>query len=248
MNLGLEGRVALVAGASKGLGHAIAKALAAEGVSVAITARDRDRAIAAASAFGGVGFVHDSGDLESVSALVAEVEDRLGQIDILVTNSGGPPGGDPFSFSRAQWQESYESLVLGPLALVEAVLPGMRKRHWGRILNIGSTAVREPIPTLILSNVHRAGAVTAFKTISGRVAGDGVTLNTLLPGRIATDRLYELYGSRHAADEVARNEIPARRLGSPEEFAAAAAFLCSSHAGYITGTTLTVDGGMTHAA
>ena len=235
MDLGLQGRVALVTGASRGLGHAIAAALAAEGAHVAITARDRDRAIAAAGAFGGIGFAHDSADLERIPALVAEVEDRLGPLDILVTNTGGPPGGaDPLEFTREQWQAAYETLVLAPVTFVRAALPGMRSRRWGRILNIGSTSLREPIANLMLSNAHRASAVTAFKTIAGQVAADGVTLNTLLPGRIATDRLHELYGSPQAAAAAAQVEVPAQRLGRPEEFAAAAAFLCSEQASFIT--------------
>ena len=130
------------------------------------------------------------------------------------------------------------------MAFVEAVIPSMRKRLWGRIVNVSSVAVREPIPNLVLSNANRAATLASFKTIARQVAEDGVTLNTLLPGRISTDRLYELYGSRETADEVAIQEIPARRLGSPQEFAAAAAFLCSAQAGYITGVALAVDGGM----
>ena len=120
----------------------------------------------------------------------------------------------------------------------------MRERGFGRVVNVASTAVREPLPAIMLSNSHRAATLAAFKTIARQVAPDGVTLNTLLPGRISTDRLYELYGSRDTADEVAIQEIPARRLGSPEEFAAAAAFLCSAQASYITGVALAVDGGM----
>jgi 3-oxoacyl-[acyl-carrier protein] reductase len=248
MDLGLQGRVALVTGASKGLGFAIAKALADEGVKVAITSRDEGRVEAAAKLFGGTGFVHDSTNLEGVPILVHEVEHFLGPIDILVTNTGGPPGDpDALGFTREQWQEAYDALVLAPVTFIDAVLPSMRKRLWGRILNVGSVAVREPIPNLVLSNANRAATLATFKTIARQVARDGVTLNTLLPGRISTDRLYELYGSRETADEVAIQEIPARRLGSPEEFAAAATFLCSAQASYITGVALAVDGGMTRS-
>lgn len=245
MDLGLQGRVALVTGASKGLGYAIAHALIEEGVKVAITSRDQQRVEAAAKQLGATGFAHDSANLDGVPILVHEVEHFLGPIDILVTNTGGPPR-DPnaLSFTREQWQAAYDSLVLSPMAFVQAVMPSMRKRLWGRILNVGSIAVREPIPSLVLSNANRAATLATFKTLARQVARDGVTLNTLLPGRISTDRLYELYGSRETADEVAIQEIPARRLGSPEEFAAAAAFLCSAQASYITGVALAVDGGM----
>ena len=245
MDLGLQGRVALVTGASKGLGFAIAQALVAEGVKVAITSRDEERVQAAAKTIDATGFVHDSANLEGVPILVHEVEHFLGPIDILVTNTGGPPGDpDALGFTREQWQTAYDALVLSPMAFVEAVMPSMRKRLWGRVVNVSSGAVREPIPSLMLSNANRAATLAAFKTIARQVAPDGVTLNTLLPGRISTDRLYELYGSRDTADEVAIQEIPARRLGSPEEFAAAAAFLCSAKASYITGVALAVDGGM----
>jgi 3-oxoacyl-[acyl-carrier protein] reductase len=248
MDLGLQGRVALVTGASKGLGYAIAHTLIEEGVKVAITSRDQERVEAAAKQLGATGFAHDSANIDGVPILVHEVEHFLGPIDILVTNTGGPPGdANALSFTREQWREAYDALVLSPMAFVQAAMPSMRKRLWGRILNVGSIAVREPIPNLVLSNANRAATRATFKTLARQVAADGVTLNTLLPGRISTDRLYELYGSRETADEVAIQEIPARRLGSPEEFAAAAAFLCSAQASYITGVALAVDGGMTRS-
>ncbi len=245
MDLGLQGRVALVTGASKGLGLGIAKALIDEGASVAITSRSQERIDDAAAAIGATGFAHDSANTDGIAVLVHEVEHHLGPIEILVTNTGGPPTSpDPLSFTPDEWRTAYEQLVLGPLAFAQTVLPEMRHRRWGRILNVGSTAVREPIPDLILSNANRSAVLATWKTIAHQAAKSGVTMNTLLPGRIATDRLYELYGSRAAADEVARHEIPAGRLGSVDEFAAAAAFLCSNQASYITGTTLVVDGGM----
>ena len=177
--------------------------------------------------------------------LVHEIEHHLGPIEILVTNTGGPPTSpDPLSFSPDEWRAAFDQLVLGPLAFVEATLPEMRHRRWGRILNVVSTAVREPIPDLVLSNANRSAAVAMWKTIARQAAKSGVTMNSILPGRIATDRLYELYGSRDAADEMAKEQIPAGRLGSVDEFAAAAAFLCSNQASYITGTSLVVDGGM----
>ena len=173
-----------------------------------------------------------------------DIVDVLGPIDILVTNTGGPPpDADPLGYTREQWESAYRALVLSPLALIEHVMPGMRERGWGRILNVASIAVREPISVLMLSNTHRAGTVAAFKTIAREVARDGVTLNTLLPGMIATDRVAQMAGSMEAAEEGAKAAIPAARLGRVEEFAAAAAFLCSERAGYVTGTALPVDGG-----
>jgi 3-oxoacyl-[acyl-carrier protein] reductase len=248
MDLGIAGRVALVMGASKGIARAIAAELAAEGARVAIASRSRERVDAAAAEMGAQGFVHDSGDLAGTPALVAEVESALGPVDVLVTNTGGPPAGpDPLGFGQEEWESAYRDLVLAPLALVREVLPGMRERGWGRIVNVASTTVREPAPALMLSNVHRAATLAAFKTIARDVAGDGVTLNTVLPGRIATDRLFELLGSQEDAEAMAAVEIPAGRLGTVEEMAAAAAFLCSARASYITGVALLVDGGLTRA-
>jgi 3-oxoacyl-[acyl-carrier protein] reductase len=246
MDLGIAGRIALVTGASKGLGRGIAAALAAEGVRVAISSRSRERIERTASQIGAAGaFVHDSADLDAVPALVHAVTDRLGPIDILVTNTGGPPAGpDPLGFPREQWEAAYRDLVLFPMALIELVAPGMAERRWGRILSVSSIAVREPLDPLMLSNVHRAGTLAGFKTISRRLARDNVTLNSLLPGRIATDRLAQLHGSLDSAEAAAAQDVPAGRLGTVEELAAAAAFLCSDGAGYITGAALPVDGGV----
>ncbi|MEA2309559.1 MAG: 3-oxoacyl-[acyl-carrier protein] reductase [Thermoleophilaceae bacterium] len=248
MDLGLEGRVALVTGASKGLGRATAAVLAREGLRVAISSRSRERIDATATEIGARGFVHDSGDLDSAAALVESVEAELGAIDVLVANTGGPPpGADPLGFTREQWETAYRNLVLAPMALIEQVVPGMRERGFGRIVSIGSSAVREPIPSLMLSNAHRSGLLAALKTLAREVARDGVTVNSVLPGRIATDRIVEMSGSREAADEAARAQVPAGRLGTAEEFGAVAAFLCSERAAYVTGTAVLVDGGLTQA-
>ena len=229
MDLGIDGRVALVTGASKGIGKAIATTLAAEGARVALTSTSQERIEAAAAEVGGTGFVHDTADAGAAPALVERIDGGLGPVDILITNSGGPPGGaDPLGFSTEQWQQAYAMLTLGPLALVEAVMPGMRERGWGRIVSVSSSSIREPIPGLVLSNAHRVALQAAFKTIAGEVARDGVTLNTLLTGRIATDRLKQMHGSLDAAEAAAREQVPAGRLGRPEEMAAAAAFLCSN--------------------
>ncbi|MGI8801354.1 MAG: SDR family oxidoreductase [Solirubrobacteraceae bacterium] len=248
MDLGLTGRVALVTGASKGIGRAIAAELAAEGARVAISSRSRDRLAETAGELQIHAFEHDNADLDAIPQLIAEVESALGPIEILVTNTGGPPPSPaPLHHTREEWDEAYRTLVLAPIMLVAAVMPGMQERRFGRVVNVGSTTVREPSPTLMLSNSHRAATLAAFKTIARDVAPDGVTVNTVLPGRIATDRLFELFGSKDVAEAIGASEIPAERLGTPEEFAAAVAFLCSGRAGYITGTALLVDGGLTQS-
>ena len=248
MDLGLAGRVALVTGASKGLGLGIATAFGAEGARVAVSSRSRERIDQAAEKAGARGYVYDSGEPDAAPALVEAVERDLGPIDILVANTGGPPpGADPLGFTREQWEAAYRSLVLSPMALVENVLPGMRERGFGRVVAVSSSAVREPIPVLMLSNAHRSGLLAAFKTLAREVAGDGVTVNSILPGRIATDRILENYGSLEAARRNAEEEVPARRLGTVEEFAAVATFLCSIPAAYVTGAAVLVDGGLTRS-
>ena len=170
----------------------------------------------------------------------------LGPIDVYVANTGGPPGGDdPLGFTREQWEAAHRSLVLSPMAFLERLLPSMAGRGWGRVVAIGSLAVREPIDALQLSNAHRPGLAAAFKVLARRYAAHGVTLNFVHPGRIATDRVISTAGSLEAAEESARRTVPAGRLGTPEELAAAAVFLCSRQASYITGTSLLVDGGAT---
>ena len=246
MDLGLTGRVALVTGASKGIGRAIAAALADEEAGVAIASRSRENIDAAAAEIGATGFAWDSADLGGAANLVAEVESSLGgSVDVLVCNTGGPPpGADPLGFSTDEWEAAHRSLVLSPIALVRAVLPGMRERGWGRILNVASSAVREPIPHLMLSNAERSATVAAFKTLAREAAGDGVTLNTVLPGRILTDRLISMGGSEEAVRDAAARDVPAKRPGTVEELAAVAAFLCSERASYVTGTAVAVDGGL----
>src|SRR5947199_277659 len=188
MDLGLAGKVALVTGASKGLGKGIGAALVQEGARVAISSRARERIDAAATEIGAHGLVHDSADVDAVPALVDTVEAQLGPIEVLVANTGGPPPGpDPLGFTREQWEAAYRDLVLAPMALIEETLPRMRERGWGRVVNVASSSVREPIPVLMLSNSHRSALLAAFKTLARAVASDGVTVNSVLPGRIATD-------------------------------------------------------------
>ncbi|MDP9346788.1 MAG: SDR family oxidoreductase [Actinomycetota bacterium] len=245
MDLGLDKRVALVTGASQGIGRAIAAELVAEGARVAVSSRSRERIDAAAAEIGAAPFVFDSADVGGAAKLVAQVASALGPVEVLVCNTGGPPPGvDPLGFGRDQWETAYRELVLSPIAMVEAAMPAMRENGFGRVVNVASSSVREPLDGLMLSNAHRASMVTAFKTIARRVAADGVTLNTLLTGRIATQRLADNHGSLDTARERAREDVPAARLGEPEEMAAAAAFLCSARAGYVTGETLAVDGGL----
>ncbi len=245
MDLGIEGKVALVLGASKGIGRAVAGELAAEGAKVAVASRSRAALDELAAQIGASAFEHDNGDLEAVPALIEAVTATLGPIEILVTNTGGPPpSADPLAQSREEWETAYRTLVLAPLALIRAVLPGMCERGFGRIVNIGSWTIREPLANLMLSNSHRSATFAAFKTIARDVAASGVTLNTVLPGRIGTDRLYTLSGGQQQAEAIGRSEVPAGRLGTPQEMAAAVAFLCSERAAYITGVGLLVDGGL----
>jgi 3-oxoacyl-[acyl-carrier protein] reductase len=246
MDLRLDDKVALVTGGSKGIGFGIAAGLAAEGARVAVAARDRERVREAADRIGGHGIVFDSADLEAVPGVIADIEAALGPIDIYIANTGGPPRGeDPLGFPLPQWEQAHRTLVLSPMAFLERLLPGMRERGWGRVVAVASSAVREPIAGIQLSNAYRPGLIAAFKVLAKRSAADGVTLNTVLPGRIATDRAFENAGSPEQAAAAARAEIPAARLGTVEELAAAAVFLCSAPAAYITGTTLLVDGGLT---
>jgi 3-oxoacyl-[acyl-carrier protein] reductase len=249
MDLGLQGRVALVTGASQGIGRAIAAELVAEGARVAVASRSRERIEAAATEVGATPFVHDVSDLDAVPGLLAAVAEALGgPVEVLVPNTGGPPGGpDPLGFTRDQWEAANRDLVLGPLALVEHALPAMRERGFGRIVNISSATAREPIPEIVLSNTYRSGLLAALRTIARAVASDGVTINSLLTGQIATERLFSLRGGRAAAEGAARDEVPAGRVGLPEEMAAAAVFLCSTRAAYITGEAVRVDGGATRA-
>jgi 3-oxoacyl-[acyl-carrier protein] reductase len=246
MDLGIEGRVALVMGASKGIGRGIADAFAREGARVAMASRSLDRVEAAAREIGGgaTAFEADTADLERMRSLPRDVATELGPIEILVTNTGGPPLGAALDLGIDEWRAAYDSLVLAPRILIETALPGMRERGWGRIVNVASSSIVEPIPHLALSNIHRMAALGLFKTLAGEVAADGVTVNTIATGRFATDRLAENWGSWEEMERGAVEGIPAERLGTPEEFGDLIAFLCSERAAYLTGAVVPLDGGM----
>jgi 3-oxoacyl-[acyl-carrier protein] reductase len=249
MDLGLEGRVAIVMGASKGIGAGIAGALVREGVKVALVSRSRGRLEEAIAKVGGeaVAFEYDTGELSRLPGLPGEVARELGPPDILVTNTGGPPMGGALDHELDEWRRAYDSLVLAPRVLIDAVLPGMRERGWGRIVNVGSSSTAEPIPGLTLSNSHRPGLIGFLKTIAREVAAEGVTVNDVATGRFATDRLAANWGGHENMREHAAKDVPAGRLGEPEEYGDLVAFLASDRAAYITGTSIPIDGGLLHS-
>jgi 3-oxoacyl-[acyl-carrier protein] reductase len=250
MDLGLQDRVALVMGASRGIGRGIAAALAGEGARVAIASRSAEKLREAAIEIGGGArpFVADASDLDRLAALPDEVEAALGPIGILVLNTGGPPFGGALDHDLDDWEAAYRSLVLGPRVLAGGVVPTMRENSWGRIVNVGSSSTREPIPGLNLSNSHRMATVGFLKTLAGEVAADGITVNTVATGRFGTERLADDTGSLKGAEEAAKREVPAARLGRPEEYGDLVAFLCSDRAAYITGTVIPIDGGLLRSA
>jgi 3-oxoacyl-[acyl-carrier protein] reductase len=250
MDLGIDGRVALVLGASRGLGRAVAEALGREGARVALAARSVDGLEAVAAGIDGETAVVavDTGDADAVAALPERVASALGQVEILVLNTGGPPGGAALDGDLETWTDAYRSLVLAPVILAKLCVPAMRERGWGRIVSISSTSIREPIPNLTLSNANRAATAGFLATLAREVAADGVTVNTIATGRFATERLASLHGSIEAAEEQARADVPAGRLGRPEEYGDLVTFVCSERAAYLTGTTIPLDGGLTRSS
>ena len=250
MDLGIEGRVALVLGAGKGIGKGIAGALAREGARVAISSRSEESLQAAAEEIEGEVqvFPADTGDLDRIRELPGEVAEGVGPIDILVANTGGPPTGAALDNSLDEWEQAFRSLVLAPRILLEAVVPGMRERGWGRIVNVSSISIREPIPYLTLSNANRMAALGLLKTLADEVAADGVTVNTVATGMFATDRLADPEGSLKGAEEAAKQRVPAKRLGQPGEYGDLVAFLCSERAAYLTGAVIPLDGGLLRSA
>ena len=257
MDLGLKGRTALVLGGSAGLGQGCAEALAAEGVKVALLSRDSAKLDAAAKrieALGGAA-VTIAADLAEETAPARALEAAtaaLGAIDILVANCGGPPPLPAVDFDRDLWRAQFQAMMLSNMELATSLLPSMRARGFGRILIISSTSVIEPIPGLVLSNAIRAGITSWAKTLAAEVARDGITVNTVMPGSIATDRTRGLDAmdaedQNTTPEEIAKRaqaQIPAGRYGTAAEFGALAAFLASDRAAYITGTAIPVDGGL----
>jgi 3-oxoacyl-[acyl-carrier protein] reductase len=246
MELGIEGRVALVMGASRGIGRGIAGALAREGARVVLSSRSEERLGEAVEEIGegATAIPSDASEPERLAALVREVEDSIGPIEILVLNTGGPPAGGALDHDLEEWERAYRSLVLAPRILTGAVVPGMRERGWGRVVNVGSTTTIELNPALNLSNAHRMATIGFLKTLAREVAGDGITVNTVATGRFATDRMAELGGSIEQVEAAAREEVPAGRLGTVEEYGDLVAFLCSERAAYVTGAVIPIDGGL----
>src|SRR5579884_1141736 len=254
MDYGLRGRVALVNAASKGIGRGIAEALAAEGVGLVISARSADlleqtaREISAAHRVEVVPVPADVSAAGTAERLVETAVSRFGRLDILVNNSGGPPGGTFADFDDAAWQAAFDLLLLNVVRMVRAALPHLRASGHGRIVNVASTSVKQPIPGLILSNSLRAGVVGLAKTLADELAPDAITVNTVLPGRILTDRLREGQRARAAREGVpvddlvhaTAGDVPLGRIGAPADMGALVAFLCSDAAGYITGATIPV--------
>jgi 3-oxoacyl-[acyl-carrier protein] reductase len=249
MDLQLGGRLALVTGASSGLGRACALALAAEGARIAVVARRADllEGVAADARAAGSpdarAYAADLADAIAIEAMLAAVHDGQGDPDILVANSGPPPPGAADALTLEQWDAAYAPTMRSILQLVYGVLPAMRARRWGRIVYVGSSALKTPIPNLALSNAFRAGVQGALKSLSIGVAADGVTINTVAPGRIETERARQIYADPAVrAKQVAA--IPAGRFGDPAEFGPVVAFLAGEPARYVTGTTIAVDGGL----
>jgi 3-oxoacyl-[acyl-carrier protein] reductase len=257
MDLGLANKVALVAAGSRGLGRAVAEELAAEGASLVLCARDGRVLAETAAAIAEKSGAHvlavpaDVTVIDEIKHVVEAGTERFGRIDILVTNAGGPPAGRFDQLSREQWEQATRLTLFSAIELARQVLPGMKERRWGRILNITSIAVKQPVENLMLSNSLRAGLTGFARTLANEVAAEGITVNNILPGYTRTERLDELAGMMAEKQKISpdefrstwEQEIPMGRLGEPREFAALAAFLVSERASYITGTSIQVDGG-----
>ena len=261
MDLGFAGKVALVTGASRGLGRAVADVLAAEGAAVALAARNREtldstaREIRERSARSGSSILAEVADVtreEDVAALVDRVLGELGRIDILVANAGGPPASRFETTELSDWKSGLDLSLLSTILLCRAVVPGMKERRSGRIVAVTSISVKQPVEGLILSNTARAGVVGLMKTLSNELGPFGIGVNVICPGYTRTDRLVELASRLSRQEGVSQetiesrwtSQIPMGRLGEPSEFASVVAFLCSDRSSYVTGTCLQVDGGV----
>ncbi|TCS81248.1 SDR family oxidoreductase [Tepidibacillus fermentans] len=261
MELGLKGKVAFITAASKGLGKAIAMELAKEGVELAISSRDEEQIAKTAEEIRKVtgtrveSMAADVSKPEDIQQFVHTMIERLGKVDILVLNAGGPPSGEFMQFDDETWEKAFQTNLMSVVRMVREVVPHMRKTGGGKIITIASSSVKVPIPGLVLSNTFRAGIAGLMKTLSIELAQDNILVNVVGPGRIATDRLKELDQARanklgKSVEEVKEEivqTIPLRRYGEPEEFAKAVVFLASDANSYITGSTVMIDGGMVQA-
>lgn len=260
MDLQIKGKTALVFGGSKGIGRGIAEALAAEGVAVAIVARTRATIDATASEMTArgakaIGFAADLANWPATEVAVKAAREQLGPIDILVNNSGGPPPTGASGVKPELWEAQFHAMVLPLIRITDMVLPEMRARKWGRILTVASYSVIEPIPTIGISNTLRGAVAGWSKTLAGEVARDGITVNMLLPGVIATDRSVQLHQANAKRQNIPVEEalkrfettLPVGRMGTIAEFGAVAAFLASPLAAYITGSMIRIDGGLTRS-
>ncbi|MEI8283001.1 MAG: SDR family oxidoreductase [Armatimonadota bacterium] len=255
MDLGLQGKVALVAAGSKGIGLATAKMLADEGCRVSICGRNQESLDQATKQIdhGAIGLVCDVSSLTDIDRWIAESTSQLGPIDIMVTNTGGPPAGSWQTITDEQWQAGFDSTLMNVVRMVRAVAPGMKERGWGRIVHNTSLVAKEPNALLPISSTLRAGLMALTRLQALELAPFGITVNGVLPGHTLTDRqihLAEIRGKRDGltvdeALDLQASEVPMKRLGKPEEIASAIAFFCSQPGAYITGTSLLVDGGMT---
>jgi 3-oxoacyl-[acyl-carrier protein] reductase len=250
VDLGIRGKVALVTGASSGIGEAVALALAREGVRLAVAARRRERLDDVAQRARSAGaqearpFTADLTDSASLQKLTAAVEGELGAIDILVVNGGGPKPGTFTQTELADWDRAYVLTLRSALQLVRAVLPGMRERRWGRIVALESVVVKQPFPALTLSSALRSSVTGALKALSSEVAAEGVTVNTIATGFVDTDRFRAIYDTP-AKVAAALAAVPMKRAATPAEYAPLVVFLCGEPARYMTGQTISIDGGLT---
>ncbi len=256
MDLRLAGKTAIVLGGSKGLGRGVAQALAAEGVAVSILARGQeaiDKTVAEINQNDGraTGVAADLANWKSIERAVDETRRQLGPIDILLNNSGGPPPSPVLGVAPELWEAQFHQMVLALFRLTDLIIPDMKARKWGRVINVASESVVQPIAAIGISSTLRGAVVGWAKTLAGEVARDGITVNTLLPGPFATDRVAQVARARAqqqniSIEEVSKrvaNQVPVGRIGDPAEFGAVAAFLASPLAGYITGSMIRVEGG-----
>jgi len=248
MNLGLKNKIAFVTASSQGLGKSVALELAKEGAHIAICGRNTQQLAKAKKEIDKVGegdIIALNGDLSNAidrERMILEVIQHYKKVDILVTNTGGPPAGKFEDFDQQDWNKGYELLLGSVVSLIRGVLPGMKKQGWGRIIAITSQAVKQPVENLILSNSIRASVVGLIKTLSTELGPYNITVNNVMPGYTKTNRLKKLI-ENNPSFASAIDEIPLKRFGNPEEFAAAVTFLTSERASYITGVSLAVDGG-----